>query len=759
MAERPTRLVAHTPPAGSDEWHYLDDHLLEVAEMAAEFAAPFGGQDLAWWAGIYHDLGKAHPDFQEYLWKCFLEPGRKHPTVDHKTAGAVRSMEMGGEPLAHVLHAHHGGLSDLDVLKGMVRAYQERERERLDVSLERFRTLRLPTEDALVKHSPAPPRWLTGDALEMDVLIRMLFSAMVDADGLDTEAHWNRSHSATREEPFPSLSTLLERFDANQRAFSAQVTASNAAESAVNQVRREIYQACVDAAALPPGFFRMTAPTGGGKTRSGLAFALRHALNHGLRRVIVAVPFITITEQTADVYKRAVGNDAVLEHHSGLEPSALPRDREADGEENLEEMRQQLAIQNWDAPLIVTTTVQLFESIFTNRVSKGRKMHNLAASVLVLDEIQTLPAHMRGPILDMLRELVTHYRVSVVLSTATQPVLDTIAKDLDTGGQQIVELAPDPPRLFSILKRVNYELPFLDAPWSWERVAEEMRAEPQALAIVNTIKDAAALFSALGDPAAVHLSSRMCGAHRRDALADIRTRLRERVPCLVVSTQLVEAGVDLDFPLVLRAMGPLDRIVQAAGRCNREGKLDGLGRVVVFDAEEGGMPRGIYRQGADEARIMLQEPGRDLHDPNTFIDYFSRLYGLTDADRKGIQKMRANRNFASVANEFRIIEDDTIPVLVRYPQEVDDAGQIVAWNDVYDSIALHQRGVNVPLRKLMRDAQPWLVSCRYHEKERLLDQGMIVELASDIVWEWRGGYDPNLGITDQRLDPEILYIS
>lgn len=756
MAERPQRLVAHTPPEGSGEWHYLDDHLREVARLASEFAAPFGGGDLAWWAGIFHDLGKAHPDFQDYLWKNFIEPKKKHPTVDHKTAGAVRSREAGGDVLCQIIHGHHGGLTDDGEVASKIRAYTETQTDRLFLSLKQFGTLDLLNATTQSDHPVTPPLWFRGDKLELEMLVRMIFSSLVDADALNTEHHWNHAESAIRTARWPTIPELEQRFMANQVALETAVQASDRADTTVNRIRRRVYSACLEGATHPPGFFRMTVPTGGGKTRSGLAFALRHATLHGQRRIIVAVPFITITEQTADVYTQALGVDALIEHHSGLEPTSKVNDEDPDGADQRDAMRRRLASQNWDAHLIVTTNVQLFESLFANRTSKVRKLHNLADSVIILDEIQTLPAIFREPILDVLRELVVHYNVTVVLSTATQPVLDTIEERLSTIGG-VTELAPDPADLFDALRRVDYQLPCLDESWSWERVADEMWSHPQAMTVVNTVKDARVLFQTLGDENAMHLSSGMCGAHRRYVLAKVRRRLRDKDPCRLVSTQLVEAGVDLDFPLVLRASGPLDSIVQAAGRCNREGLMEENGQVIVFRSDEDSMPRGEYRIGAEQGQIMLARDPEGLHQPDVFLEYFASYFALIGSDRYEIQKARAQLNFAIVGERMQIIKDDTIPVLVNYPALTDDEDQRTAWKDVRDRLRAYQPERGQSLRTLMRDAQPWLVQVRRNEREKLTSDHSITPIIDDVVWEWNDRYDDRLGILDSALDPTSLY--
>lgn len=745
MVDLPARLVAHTPSEPGENWHFLDEHSLAVARMAEEFATPFGGQWLARVAGLLHDAGKAHPDFQNYLLLNAREPDKKHPTVDHKSTGAIRIRERAGDGLAQVLLGHHGGLSDAGDAIAKIAARVERDVERMALAYERF-TSNADIHDALASvGDPDVPDWFSGDELEMEFLLRMLFSCLVDADALDTEAHMNPESHTARQVHYPSLPELWNRLAQDQARFAID-PATPATD--VNKVRAEVYDACLEKALLPPGIFRLTVPTGGGKTRSGLAFALRHAITHDRSRIIVAVPFITITDQTARVYREALDDDhAVLEHHSGIEPK--PRD--AEGGEDATERWRKLASQNWDAPLIVTTTVQLFESLFANRTSTCRKLHNVAGSVIILDEAQTIPAHLRGPLFDAFRELVTNYGVTIVLSTATQPVLDTIADQLAMEGRPIVEIAPEPRRLFRTLERVRYEWPCVDEIWNWARVADEMRDGDQVLTVVNTISDAAALFRELDDADALHLSTRMCQAHRRDVLEEVRRRLREGEPCRLVSTQLIEAGVDLDFPMVMRAIGPLDRVVQAAGRCNREGKLTEPGRVVVFSAEtDDKMPPGTYRRGAQETCVLLHDPAFDPANPETFITYFTHLYGGEPDDRPAIQQQRRHRNYETVSDLFKMINDDTFQVFVRY-------GPGKTRERILSDL---RRSLTYPggsIRSLMQRAQPYVVNCRNRQRALYEANGSIVEIVPGL-WEWKGGYDDKLGLTDVRLEPVGLFV-
>ncbi len=754
MAERPDRLVAHTPPEGGTDWHYLDDHLREVARLAAEFATPFGGGDVAWWAGIYHDLGKAHPDFQDYLWKNVVEPGKKHPTVDHKTAGALQiRVDTQFAAMMQVLHGHHGGLSDTGDLNRRIGSVIAHDQPRILAALAAFSGLAV-NEDIRAKPKPVEiPAWARAPERSLEFFARMLFSALVDADGLDTERHRNPNAATVRDGEIPRIADLLAAFERDQAAFVASPAVIANRDSPVNRVRAEVYEACVNKATASPGFFRLTVPTGGGKTRSGLAFALHHASVQKMHRVIVAVPFLTITDQTAGTYREILTDErAMLEHHSAVE---APEPDDGEGQ-TPDAIWQRLASQNWDAPLIVTTTVQLFESLFSNRTSQCRKLHNIAGSVIVLDEIQTVPVDLRGPIFDVLRELVDHYNVSVVLSTATQPALDTIATELTTRGSEIVEIAPEPARLFRSLERVRYEWPCLEEVWEWPRVAREMRKEAQVMVIVNTIKDAATLFDALGDDDAFHLSTRLCGAHRRDVLDEVRSRLKAGLPCRLVSTQLVEAGVDLDFPLVMRAIGPLDRIVQAAGRCNREGRMPDLGRMVVFSAEtDAHMPPGSYKRGAQETRNLLRKGALDVANPDTFIHYFALLYSGEDADARGIQPLRADRKYESVSEKFRMIDDHTIQVFVHYDRAASESGPR-STHDILNALRNRKGADRSTVRDRFRDAQPYFVNCPGYLKDAYEQRGTIVEVVPGL-WEWKDVYDPKRGILDRRLEPAGLF--
>jgi len=652
--------------------------------------------------------------------------------------------------LAFLIQGHHGGLPDQSALRTKLKELMGTSAHSATQSSIGAFTVD-PEEIKLHPVPSYPPFAQTESGFEL--FLRMCFSALVDADHRDTELHF-RSDKAAGRGGTPSLATLARRLEEAQDQLTGQ------RHDPVNQVRDEVYRACLQAASRSPGFFRLTVPTGGGKTRSGLAFALQHALVHDLDRVIVAVPFLTITDQTADVLRRVLGDDrAVLEHHSGADAT----DDEI-GAPTPRATWRRLAAEDWDAPVIVTTTVQFFESLFSRKTTSCRKLHRIARGVVILDEAQTFPPGLLNPILTALTELVENYGTSVVFCTATQPAFARAPgfAALD----DVREIAPDPPRLFRLLKRVAYELPSVTEQWTWGEVAAQMRATPQVLTIVNTKSDALALLDAVGDPHALHLSTLLCGAHRRDILAIIRHRLAMGEPCHVVSTQVVEAGVDIDFPVVLRALGPLDRIVQAAGRCNREGVL-AAGRLVVFDPVDGHLPPGAYRTATDITRGLLAQGIPDLDDPELFERYFGSLFGVVNLDQKGIQALRRQTEFAQVADAFRMIDDDSVSVVVRYrgmatpmpaknrrgPRRDHDmlSRQVLA-----DLRHVGEKPDFAKMRPMLRRAQPYVVSVRQRAVAEAASQGLVSELVAGL-WAWEGGYDDVVGLIPQRpVDDFVL---
>lgn len=703
---------AHTPNDDGN-WHELKHHLSKVARRSQELASKFGGQDIAFYAGLWHDLGKYNPSFQDYLDKCHTEPDKKpRDKVPHAIYGA-KLAAVKFQALAPLIYGHHGGLPQLSHMENRLAEVDAATYESI---LENARTegidLDLPSEIGDKFAS------LCRDEESLEFLLRSLFSCLVDADNLDTESHF-QPETAKKRVGKATIAQLQATLEASQQQLLQAAKATP-----VNQVRSQVYQACLDAASLEPGVFRLAVPTGGGKTRSGLAFGLAHALKYNLDRVIVAVPYTSIIEQTVRVYREILGEDLVLEHHSAIQPDL---GNEEDARSRWAVAR--LATQNWDAPLIVTTTVQLFESLFANRPSRCRKIHNITRSVIILDEVQTLPAKFLDPILSVLKQLCRQYRVTVVLCTATQPALEGETPYLK-GFRDVKDIiSPELAKQhFASLSRVEYSIP--KSEWSWQEVSRDLEKHSQALAILNTRKDALAVINALEktEDRVFHLSTLLCGEHRRQVLAKVRDRLSQNLPCLLISTQVVEAGVDLDFPVVYRALGPLDRIVQAAGRCNREGIRQDKGQVIIFEPKDGKLPPASeYRQAFDETRKILKGENLDWNDPAIFQTYFRRLYQGLNTDAEDIQKYRCSLDFPEVAKRFRLIADETTPVIIEYS---DRATDLVT--------KIRRYGLKPgDMAKL----QPYLVNLRIREFNQASE---LREEIAPGVWLWLGAYDRNL---------------
>jgi len=675
-------------------------------------------------------VGKFHPEFQRYLLCCETDPGNALRGPDHKGAGAVLAERHAGLA-ALIVQGHHGGLQSAVELKGWL--YERARAPEVQQAL-RLAADRVP--DILPAGQVHLPKEKTSTALAAEMFFRLVFSALVDADYLDTEMHFRRDRADLRG-PTVSPADLIADLERHIEGLSTARTGS------VAEVRRCVHESCVRASEMPPGVFRLAAPTGSGKTLAAMAFALKHAAKHGQERVIVAVPFISITEQTADVYRRVFERDGrrnvVLEHHSG----AYSDDHGDDFHPS--QVWGRLAAENWDAPIIVTTTVQLFESLFANGPSTCRKLHRLANSVIIIDEAQALPPHLLRPILDGLRELAAHYKTTVVIATATQPAFDAIQEFKDVPA---VDVVPDAAALFDALRRVEYEWD-TDPAWSWEVAASRLAAEPQALAILNTKKDALALLDALGDADAMHLSTLLCAAHRRAVIGEVKRRLARGLPCRLVTTQVVEAGVDIDFPFVMRALGPLDSVIQAAGRCNREGLLD-RGRVVVFLPAGGGVPPGAYRTGTDVTGSLLGRGHLDPDDPGISGEYFRLLFNTVETDREGIQPLRETLDFPKVAAKFRMIDDDTESVVITNYGSDQERRSVRGWVDRLAEGAPEAR-------QLRRNIQPYLVSVRVREAEKYRREGFIRPIAPGLG-EWMGNYHPVRGLQARDPDPDRFVI-
>jgi CRISPR-associated endonuclease/helicase Cas3 len=649
----------------SEDWQPLEVHLKNVAEMARTFADAFGAGEWGYLAGLWHDVGKYSSEFQSYLRvknnidaSIETTPGR----VDHSSAGAryaVQMLPLLGHLLAYAVAGHHSGL-----LNG--RDTETCQEKRLNKTinpwehglqfLPAFTEIELPT---FLRHSLSKKH-----AFPAAFFIRMIFSCLVDADFLDTEAFMNPQQASFRRN-WPDK--VLEQMDNALTEFVRQLNQEN---TAVNQQRALVREACLKAAKEEPGLFSLTVPTGGGKTLSSLAFALRHAIKHGMRRIIYVIPLTSIIEQNADVFREALRSisdklkrDVVLEHHSNLDPEK-------------ETTINRLAAENWDAPLIVTTTVQFYESLFANKTSRCRRLHRLARSVIILDEAQTLPVDYLKPCLSTLQELTTNYGASIVICTATQPAIEK-REGFEIGLQKPFEIISNPVELYDQLQRVRIE----DiGNQSDEELCKRMQAALEVLCIVNTRLHAKKLFETIrsGD-GHFHLSGNMCAAHRSEKLKEIREHLAEVRPCRVVSTQVVEAGVDLDFPIVYRSLAGLDSIAQAAGRCNRNGRLPQKGKTYIFRSEHPKSEKFFAdtAQCAGQIMSLYQDP-LDLE----AIRHYFKLYYWdqnTRWDEKNIMDNFALNNdrsfpfnfgFTRVAENFRLIDDaNACPVIIPWREE------------------------------------------------------------------------------------------
>jgi CRISPR-associated endonuclease/helicase Cas3 len=706
---------------------------LGTAKRAAEFAEPFGAEDLGEASGLLHDVGKCSQTFSSYLKMCADEGDEKAKAVfrsrDHKMAGALLASETNpnfGDLLSMVVLGHHGGLANRDA--------DQKRLEDARTNKDLLRTLTTAQEEL-----PLPlifdnlyPDWfkLTGgkgasalqNKRDAEMYMRFVFSALVDADWLDTESHFSPGKSKRRAVN-GDIPVLLDRFNERRDAFMATATSSP-----VNEARTSMYDQVLESADLPPGLYKLSAPTGAGKTLIALGWALSHAKSNNLRRIVTAVPFISVTDQVAAVYRDFLDSEeggVVIEHHSQV----------ADGDG-----WQRLASENWDSPVVVTTNVRLFESLFSNRTSDCRRLHRLAKSVIVLDEVQALPIELMEPIVDALRSLVTRFGATILLLTATQPTLQHIPS---SGDLEAVELMPDMQQWGGAFQRTKRDwVGSLDHAG----VAALMAKRSQCLCVVNTIHDAELVTSALGDKDSIHLSTHLRPLDRRARLQEIRDRLDAGEPCKVVSTQLVEAGVDLDFPTVLRALAPLPSMLQADGRCNRNGLMKNPGEVIFFDLEGGKAPTGAYYTiGNIHSLSLLGDNTVDAWSPEGIEMWYEMLLNddMVKLDSRSIQTARQKFRYKETASLFTMINDDTESVVVPL-----------------DSSSQKQKKTNWILSRLRngdlcsisdyRELQDLTISLRTWQIEKCLESNLLVKIGSADMYEWIGRYDKQMGVLIPR---------
>lgn len=716
---------------GSFETQDLEDHLAGTALFAKKFAAEFGNEEWGKLLGLWHDLGKYSDEFQDYIRiNSGFEEGERLGKTDHTSAAAILAKEIYPAfwpPIAYCIAGHHAGLHNYIHEPGITGDLSERLMKQ--EFLEKVRTK--IQKELVEKINLNPPIGKPIDTKQMHLWIRMLFSCLVDADYLDTERFMN-PESFARRGKYDSLSELKGQFD-----IYMEKMLNIAPLTMVNSIRSRILNDCIASGNLEPGFFSITVPTGGGKTLSSMAWALVHALKYNKTRIVFAIPYTSIITQTAQIYRSIFGEDNVIEHHSNID-------------ENTNTQERKLAAENWDAPIVVTTNVQLFESLFSNKTSRCRKLHNLVNSIIILDEAQMLPPEFLNPILTTLKGLVDNYSISVLFSTATQPALTGKIGGKGqfafegTAANSVRELVHDVDELAVNLKRVEIQIPEnINETVDWTAISDELQQHEQVLCIVNTRNQCCELHELMPE-GTLHLSRLMCTAHIMDVIDEIKLRLKENKPVRVISTQLIEAGVDIDFPVVYRAIAGLDSIAQCAGRCNREGKLNKenrFGLMKVFVPSKG-TPIGLMRKGADTFKEMLinwLDNKNSLLEPQAFQNYFKLFYSkidnfdkadIGDSLWKDAQSMKFQ--FATAARDFRLIDDKNAQTI------------LVEYKDGNDLIQLLKR--KGPESWLMRKLQRYTVSVNEHDFAEIRKAGLIVELHGCWIQDYQKLYNQHSGL-------------
>ena len=681
--------VTHLKPDGT--YQPLREHEENVAALAGEFAVAFGAEEHGHRTGLLHDIGKYSANGQ----KRQRDPAHT-AKVDHASAGAQLAAQLGDPFAAFAVAGHHGGLPDRgDKTNDGGGTLWARLNKCLTGGSDpsAWKTeIEIPTK---VQY----PSWLETerDARRLAMYTRMLFSCLVDADYLDTETAIQGGQPRGEGE---TPERLLEKLNAHVAPWL---------EAPANELctkRSAILARCLRGGEDERGLYTLTVPTGGGKTLSSLAFALSHAAKHGMKRVIYVIPYTSIIEQNADVFAKVLGEENVLEHHSQVEFAD-------DGEETPEAYRKRLACENWDAPVVVTTAVQFFESLYAAKTSKCRKLHHIANSVVIFDEAQTIPVPFLMPCVSAIGELVQHYGVTAVLCTATQPALGKLFKQLAPTLVQR-EIAPDPDGLFDDFRRVSFRREGVFTP---EELAGRLAEAEQVLCIVNTRKHARQVYESLPEEGRFHLSTLMIPTDREETLNVIRARLRNGQVCRVVSTSLVEAGVDVDFPSVWRELAGLDSILQAAGRCNREGKRSAAESVVhVFEAEAD-PPRSMVQQR--EAATEVMEKFEEINTRPAIRAYFNRLLWVKGDDALDAEQILNSERactFRKTAEAFRLIDADTCTVYVPNEGNEKDIAQLRA--------GLYSRAL---IRRLGRSG----VNVYRHEYEKLVSAAVVEDYGQD----------------------------
>lgn len=704
-----------------------EEHTNGVAKLASQFASEFGMASWGRALGLLHDKGKESNAFQQHIKKeSGYEPDAK-VTGDyhHAFVGGVIARQQYGKTADNLfvnqIISHHTGLHDSGELGNILdkEIPQEIDAHEEKIQLEKSSSALKPCD--------------------FHHLSRMLFSCLVDADFLDTEAFMDKKSSDLRKNK-KTLSSLLPKLESYLKSLKEEAVVSD-----VNILRGQIQQQCAKMSGAPVGFYSLTVPTGGGKTLSSLLWAMKHVIKNGQKRIIIAIPYTSIIVQTADTLRKIFGDENVLEHHSNVD---IERDDKKDEMYNLLQERLKLATENWDYPIIVTTNVQLFESMFSNKPSKCRKLHNIVNSVIILDEVQTLPTDFLQPIVDSLKTYNKLFGVSVLFTTASQPVLSGTIEGSNPratfeGIEKVTEIIPKGFRLHDRLRRVRLEID--NEGRTYDEVATMLCRHKRVLCIVNTRKDARELYRRLPQEGiTLHLSKMMCPDHINETITKIKDSLKDENNEIirVVSTQLVEAGVDIDFPVVYRQEAGLDSVLQAAGRCNREGKNKICTTHVFSLSKEHSLPRGSIQQ-ANNARLNMANVG-DWFAPSSMTEYFEQRYHQCETfDKQDMNSYLYQLYFAEAAKKFKLIEDTGVNV-------------IICWKNSMDLVQeLSQSG---PSYLLMKKLSKYTVHVKSKDFDELRKIGVIRNLIGDIyVVEYKEQYDEHIGLRiDNDWENKIL---
>ncbi|MBN1769385.1 MAG: CRISPR-associated helicase Cas3' [Prolixibacteraceae bacterium] len=639
--------IAHSENENGKK-HSLNKHLNDVADITNSFCGFCRFHNIFNATGKLHDLGKYQPEFQRYL-----REGGRRGSVPHASWGAAFAKQFKLYEAAFAIDGHHKGLPDMADLQDDIAEFNVPGHELFSTIKEIF------FKDLGIDENELNTEQLKLNPFERDVFIRYLFSSLTDADWLDTEKHFNSTLAEIRKAPEFNTSYLIEKLEGEIK--------NKSKEGYINQLRNQVREYAINNACGATGFYSMTLPTGMGKTLASMSWALHHAKHNKLKRIIIVLPFISIIDQTARELKRIFGDEWVLEHHSNFNDDETLNREIADENIEVEKYAKRLATENWDYPIIVTTSVQFFESLFGNKPARCRKVHNIAQSVVIFDEVQSLPKELVMPTLSMLKDVQKIMGASFLFCTATQPAFEKTEKF--NGIENIEPLVENPKEIFGATRRVSYNAVNNYQPVEISDLASKVKNEGvSTLSIFNTKNKALLFFKEIQNCTGYktfHLSTSMYPAHRKRVISEIRERLKNNEKILVASTQLIEAGVDFDFPCVYREIAPLESIIQSAGRCNREGKMDTPGRVIIFAMADASAPNRQYSSLANFAKGLYNGKEELLFEHDFFKEYYRKALDLfVDADKKKIEDDRKACNFKTVAEKYQLIENKTTPIFI-----------------------------------------------------------------------------------------------